>query len=131
MKQSKDPFEAAYEEQEESPPDSPIAAHEFDAKTPPSAAAAPPSSQDAAFSQDDDDDVGVNPSDHPSTSIPMLASVAPTKSKNKEYEDEEEEDNMDVELSKFPSSSDPDKMAKMQLVFSLYSCSSSASCCSY
>lgn len=116
MKQSKDPFEAAaYEEQEESPPHSPIAGDEFKVLTP-----APPSSQkDVAVSQDDDDDdyddldsAFVN---HPSTSsTPMLASAPITKAKNKEDEDEEEEDNMDIELSKLPSSADPDKMAKMQ-----------------
>ncbi|KAL4614310.1 hypothetical protein ACB092_07G044800 [Castanea dentata] len=41
-------------------------------------------------------------------------------SKNKEEEEEEEEENMDVELSKLPSSADPDKMAKMQAILSQF-----------
>lgn len=41
-------------------------------------------------------------------------------SKNKEDEEEEEEENMDVELSKLPSSADPDKMAKMQAILSQF-----------
>ncbi|KAK9989544.1 hypothetical protein SO802_029783 [Lithocarpus litseifolius] len=41
-------------------------------------------------------------------------------SKNKEEEEEEEEENMDVELSKLPSSADPAKMAKMQAILSQF-----------
>ncbi|OAY26607.1 transcription initiation factor TFIID subunit 11 isoform X2 [Manihot esculenta] len=113
MKQSKDPFEAAYEEQEETPPDSPVGPDELDTQ-------GPVASQDPAVVPEDDDvgSSGVHPAD-PSTSAPMLA-AARSKPKNKEDDEDEEEDNMEVELSKFPSSADPDKMAKMQSILSQF-----------
>ncbi|KAG6791440.1 hypothetical protein POTOM_000559 [Populus tomentosa] len=117
MKQSKDPFEAAYVEQEESPPESPVAQDDYDTQA--SNAAAADDSQGAAVGQDDDDLGGggrndfAHSSDHPSASRPMLGS-ARSKAKNKDDDEEEEEDNMDVELSKLASTADPDKMAKMQ-----------------
>ncbi|KAJ9168440.1 hypothetical protein P3X46_019964 [Hevea brasiliensis] len=113
MKQSKDPFEAAYEEQEETPPDSPVGPDELDTQ-------APAASQDPSVVPEDDDigSSGVHPAD-PSTSTPVLA-AARSKPKNKDDEDDEEEDNMEVELSKFPSSADPDKMAKMQAILSQF-----------
>ncbi|KAJ6703293.1 TAFII28-LIKE PROTEIN-RELATED [Salix viminalis] len=124
MKQSKDPFEAAYVEQEESPPESPIARDDYDTQPSNAAAATPADSQGAVDNQDDDDFGGggsdsVHPSDNPSTSRPMLGS-ARSRGKNKEDEEEEEEDNMDVELSKLASTADPDKMAKMQTVLAQF-----------
>ncbi|CAL1402608.1 unnamed protein product [Linum trigynum] len=120
MNQSKDPFEAAYEEQEESPPDSPLAPDDLDGRpsSPPSAAA--PASQDAATAPDDDETgtAGVNPSD-PSPSAPASAS-AKIKRNSKEEDEDEEEENVEVELAKFPSSADPNKMAKMQTILSQF-----------
>ncbi|KDP33286.1 hypothetical protein JCGZ_13073 [Jatropha curcas] len=116
MKQSKDPFEAAYEEQVDtpSPPDSPIGPDELETQTPAAA------SQDPAAVPEYDDigSAGVHPAD-PSTSMPMLPAVR-SKAKNKEDDDDEYEDNMEVELSKFPSSADPDKMARMQAILSQF-----------
>ncbi|CAI0393679.1 unnamed protein product [Linum tenue] len=118
MNQSKDPFEAAYEEQEESPPDSPLAPADFDRRpaSPPSAAA--PASQNAATAPDDEETDHVNPSD-PSPSAPASAS-AKIKGKSKEEDEDEEEENMEVELAKFPASGDPNKMAKMQTILSQF-----------
>ncbi|CAK7335972.1 unnamed protein product [Dovyalis caffra] len=124
MKQSKDPFEAAYVEQEESPPESPIAQDDYDTQASNAAAGAADDSQ-GAFVAQDGEDLGsggghfVHPSDHPSTSRPVLGS-ARTKAKNKDDDDEEEEDNMDVELSKLASTADPDKMAKMQAILAQF-----------
>ncbi|KAK6247847.1 hypothetical protein QUC31_019412 [Theobroma cacao] len=123
MKQSKDPFEAALEEQEESPPDSPIGQDELDSQT--------PTGHHTLVDDDDYDEIGANtnnPSHPSSNSTPMLltpsvnASVASAAaaSKNKEYDDDEEEENVDVELGKFPSSADPAKMAKMQAILSQF-----------
>lgn len=104
MKQSKDPFEVAFEEQEESPPESPIAADEIETQTP-------------APSSDPVDDIGTNdgPS-NPSTSTGAGISIGTSGpiSKSKEEEEEEEEENMEIELGKLTSTGDPDKMAKMQ-----------------
>ena len=122
MKQSKDPFEAAFEEQEESPPNSPSAADDLEIQTNVAATA----DADALDLHDGDDDpksaaVAATNSGIPSASTTSLfvssssnVSAAP---KTKEDDDEEEEENVEVELAKFPSSGDPDKMAKMQYVF--------------
>ncbi|XP_020208917.1 transcription initiation factor TFIID subunit 11 [Cajanus cajan] len=104
MKQSKDPFEAAFEE---SPPESPVeteAEAEAETQNPPSSSSAPP--------------------------LPQPQKVSATKNKDKEKdkdkdkekdeEEEEEEDNMDVELAKLPSAGDPHKMAKMQAILSQF-----------
>ncbi|XP_027336667.1 transcription initiation factor TFIID subunit 11 [Abrus precatorius] len=93
MKQSKDPFEAAFEE---SPPESP-AETEIEAPNPSSVVVLPQPTQE--------EDVNVK---------------KVSTGKNKEEEDEEEEDNMDVELAKFPSAGDPHKMAKMQAILSQF-----------
>ncbi|GKV26284.1 hypothetical protein SLEP1_g35617 [Rubroshorea leprosula] len=115
MKQSKDPFEAAQEEQDDSPPESPIAADELETQT--------PAGQDVLTGGDDDEiSAAVNNPSEPSTSAPKLASTAANASagKHKDDEEEEEEENMEVELGKFPSSSDPAKMAKMQAILSQF-----------
>ncbi|GLT41793.1 hypothetical protein SLA2020_158350 [Shorea laevis] len=115
MKQSKDPFEAAQEEQDDSPPESPVAADELETQT--------PAGQDV-LTGGDDDEIGaaVNNPSEPSTSAPKLASTGANASagKHKDDEEEEEEENMEVELGKFPSSSDPTKMAKMQAILSQF-----------
>ncbi|XP_021752117.1 transcription initiation factor TFIID subunit 11-like isoform X2 [Chenopodium quinoa] len=117
MKQSQDPFEAAFVEQEESPPESPAAANDIDTQI------------DAAATVNDadqpEDEVGLELVAHPnvaSTSAAPLASTGITQpnNKNKDEDDEEEEDNMDVELGKLSSSGDPDKMAKMQTILSRF-----------
>lgn len=126
--QSKDPFEAAFEEQEDSPPESPAAAVVAeDIQTLQNPAVA----NTVVDAQEDDDPLPL--SRDPSSSMATTSaaplprtharSLAPA-AKNKEDDDEEEEENVEVELGKFPSSGDPDKMAKMQSVLFLY-CSSS------
>ncbi|KAK4747739.1 hypothetical protein SAY87_014325 [Trapa incisa] len=107
MKQFKDPFEAAFEEQQEdSPPESPSPADDFSTQpsVPPTEAANP-----------EDDELNAPPS---SVLFPSPTAAAATK--NKEEEDEDVEDNMEVELSKLPSGGDPDKMAKMQAILSQF-----------
>uniref|UniRef100_A0A5B7AHK9 Putative Histone-fold n=1 Tax=Davidia involucrata TaxID=16924 RepID=A0A5B7AHK9_DAVIN len=114
MKQSKDPFEVAFEEQEESPPDSPIAPDGIETQT--------PAAQVTVNIQEDDEVDTNNRTTKPSTSTSASVSVGtaiPT-SKTKEEDEEEEDENMDVELGKFPSSGDPDKMAVMQAILSQF-----------
>ncbi|KAM5586977.1 transcription initiation factor TFIID subunit 11 [Rosa sericea] len=135
--QSKDPFEAAFEEQDDSPPDSPAAVDAIRAAL------------------DEDYDEGLPPEDPPSSSTPSaiaatttatttIATVTPaTKTltkkssakqtpassaratkqsqQNKEEDDDEDEDNVDVELGKYPATGDPVKMAKMQAILSRFS----------
>lgn len=111
MKQSQDPFEAAFVEQEESPPESPSAANDMEAQL------------DEAFANDANQpeeeggmDIVVHPN-VPSTSAAPPASARINQPSNKSKEEEEEdEDDMEVELGKLPSTGDPDKMAKMQYV---------------
>ncbi|XP_021822172.1 transcription initiation factor TFIID subunit 11 [Prunus avium] len=132
--QSKDPFEAAFEEQEDSPPDSP---------------AAPDAARTALDTQEDDDPLLLPPgSKDPSSSAtplaappppppttavttaratPVATTAAPSTSAratfkhNKDDDDDEDEENMDVELGKFSATGDPDKMAKMQAILSRFS----------
>lgn len=100
----KDPFEAACEEQD-SPP----------ASTPPLP------EEEAAAVEGEDEEAG--PGSQPSAAAPSTAvnASAAIGGKGKEDEDEEEEENMDVELRKFPTAGDPDKMAKMQAILSQFS----------
>lgn len=133
MKQSKDPFEVAFEEQEDSPPDSPIKPDDRGDDTQPQILAAQQFSTLNNAQGDDDDyddydnDDGNNSNDPPldskkvapSSSIPnsstsTAARTIRNKSNKEDEEEEMEEDNMDVELGKFTSTGDPDKMAKMQ-----------------
>ncbi|XP_041027400.1 transcription initiation factor TFIID subunit 11 [Juglans microcarpa x Juglans regia] len=124
MKQiSKDPFEAAFEEEEDD-----------------SAAVAVDAQQQDPDEDEDYDGLGMgtgtgtgihssaaDPSVSASTSAPAstattaAVSAAKSNAKNK-YDDqeEEEEDNMDVELSKLPPTADPVKMAKMQAILSQF-----------
>ncbi|KAI3700981.1 hypothetical protein L2E82_45622 [Cichorium intybus] len=110
MQQSKDPFEVVTEEQEESPPNSPTVHEETETQTP----TAPLS----VNSQGADVDNTKNPQKSAATSAATSATAKTVK--NKEDDDEEEEENMDVELGKLPSSSDPSKMAKMQSILSQF-----------
>lgn len=110
-KQSKDPFEVAFEEQEESPPESPIAPDENETQ-PPAA---------AASGQGDDVGAAVPPSNPSATTgAPISIGAAGPVGKSKEDDEEEEEENMEIELGKFPNSGDPDKMAKMQGILSQF-----------
>ncbi|KAA8544664.1 hypothetical protein F0562_019489 [Nyssa sinensis] len=109
MKQSKDPFEVAFVEQEESPPDSPIETQIL--------------AEQVAVNDLEDDDIDTDsrttkPSTSTSASI-STGTAIPT-SKTKEEDEEEEDENMDVELGKFPPSGDPDKMTKMQAILSQF-----------
>ncbi|KAL2920486.1 Transcription initiation factor TFIID subunit 11 [Bienertia sinuspersici] len=116
MKQSQDPFEAAFVEQEESPPESPAAANDNETQnvdTPVNDANQP------------EDELGLDATvdnNVASTSATPSASarIAQTNNKNKEDDEDEEEDNMEVELGKLPSSGDPDKMAVMQTILSRF-----------
>lgn len=146
MKQSKDPFEVAFEEQEESPPDSPINSkpddHVDETQTQTLATHQLTTLNNAQGDDDDYDDYDNNDNDDdinnsndrpseskmvaPTSSIPnsstSTATAAVRRKSNKEDEEEElEEDNMDVELGKFSSTGDPDKMAKMQSILSQFS----------
>ncbi|KAL3523221.1 hypothetical protein ACH5RR_016055 [Cinchona calisaya] len=110
MKQTKDPFEVAFEEQEESPPESPIAPDENETQTPA-----------VIISQGDDVGTSVHPS-NPSTATDaaILIGTAGRIAKSKEEDEEEEEENMEIELGKFSTGGDPDEMAKMQTILSQF-----------
>ncbi|KAG6431774.1 hypothetical protein SASPL_109857 [Salvia splendens] len=110
MKKSKDPFEIAFEEQEESPPESPVGLDENE-------------SQAAAGPGGGDQDMNANvltagPSTAAAGSVPM--GTATQVGKNKEEDEDEEEENMDVELGKLRPSGDPTKTAKMQEILSQF-----------
>ncbi|CAM8935801.1 unnamed protein product [Rhodiola kirilowii] len=119
MKPSKDPFEAAFSEPGESPPDSPVAPDATDTQTHTGAV--------VDNGPDDDYDYGYE-SDNPNPAKPPASNNDVSKStganasasKAKEDEEDEEEDNMDVELGKLAPNSDPDKMAKMQAILSQF-----------
>lgn len=112
MKQSKDPFEAALEE---SPGDSP---DELEIETQPQTGTAAGSATAAVTGELEDE------FDNLESQAPMSVSADPaakmTMSKNKDEYDEEDDENVDVELGKFPSSSDPAKMAKMQAILNQF-----------
>ncbi|KAL9264324.1 Transcription initiation factor TFIID subunit 11-like protein [Drosera capensis] len=115
MKQSKDPFEVAFEEQEESPPDSPLAADDSEFQN--------PAASSAIHRQEVD---GMDSSGHlhvASTSAGPSDVAGTSRSNNraKEEDEDDEEDNMDVELGKLSTSTgDPDKLAKMQAILSQF-----------
>lgn len=129
-------FEAAFEEPEDSPPDSPAAVDAIRAAL------------------DEDYDEGLPPEDPSSSSTPLapaaatatttVATVTPTTKtitrkattkptpaparatlkqshQSKDDDDDEDEDNVDVELGKYPATGDPVKMAKMQAILSRFS----------
>ncbi|KAI6673481.1 hypothetical protein NL676_001387 [Syzygium grande] len=132
MKQFKDPFEAAFEEQEESPPQSPAAAPDDpdpSSAAAPSAAAAGDGDGEGEGEGDggDDDDLLL---DAPSTSAAPPSSsggagagpppAGGAAKNNREEEEEEEDENMEVELGKLAPGGDPDKMGKMQAILSRF-----------
>lgn len=135
MSQSKDPFEVAFEEQDESPPESPanslpeyhvrdtqkqsVAYHQLTSIN---------VQEDDNYDEDDDNEIDNDDGDTaidrpPESTMVALSSMqvsagttaVAVRGKNKDDDEEElEEDNMDVELGKLQSTGDPDKMAKMQ-----------------
>uniref|UniRef100_A0A7N0UUQ2 TAFII28-like protein domain-containing protein n=1 Tax=Kalanchoe fedtschenkoi TaxID=63787 RepID=A0A7N0UUQ2_KALFE len=119
MKPSKDPFEAAFNEQGESPPDSPVAPDATeDAQTHPGPVADNGPDDDYDYDYESDN---LNSAKLPaSKDVSKAAGANASASKAKEDEEEEEEDNMDVELGKLAPNSDPDKMAKMQSILSQF-----------
>ncbi|KAF8115043.1 hypothetical protein N665_0030s0086 [Sinapis alba] len=95
MKHSKDPFEAAIEgEQEESPPDSPL------------------SGSGRGGGANDDGLVEVDKKSKTSSFV--------AEGKSKDEDDEEEEENMEAELTKYPTTANPAKMATMQVILSQF-----------
>ncbi|KAF9611557.1 hypothetical protein IFM89_033561 [Coptis chinensis] len=123
MKQpSKDPFEVAYEEEEEEEEE-----EEAEAEAEEAEAEQELQEQDSPIAVDEpisatsvippDDDSMDNSNNEKKIKINNTPN---TTGKNKEEEDEEDEENMDVELGKFPSSGDPDKMAMMQAILSQF-----------
>ncbi|XP_047950642.1 transcription initiation factor TFIID subunit 11 [Salvia hispanica] len=110
MKKSKDPFEIAFEEQEESPPESPVGIDENESQ-----AAAGPGGGDQDMNAND---LAAGPSTAAAGSVPM--ETAAQVGKNKEEDEDEEEENMDVELGKLRPSGDPTKTAKMQEILSQF-----------
>ncbi|XP_019257052.1 PREDICTED: transcription initiation factor TFIID subunit 11-like isoform X3 [Nicotiana attenuata] len=112
MKRSKDPFEAAFEGQDDSPPESPVGIDENEGQD--------QAAVDVHVHGGDDANTGFR--DNPSASRAASVSVgtADPISKPKEEDEEEEEENMDVQLGKFSASSDPDKMSKMQSILSQF-----------
>ncbi|KAF3648797.1 putative WPP domain-interacting tail-anchored protein 2-like [Capsicum annuum] len=107
MKHSKDPFEASIEEEEGSHPESPVGLDENETE------------DQAALSGSahGGDDANINPGPEnclTSRAVPISVGTAGSSNKIKEEDEEEEEENMDVQFGKFPSSSDPDKVVKMQ-----------------
>ncbi|KAG5603659.1 hypothetical protein H5410_025151 [Solanum commersonii] len=112
MKRSKDPFEATFEEQDDSPPESPAGTEENEGQD-----------QGAVgVNMNEGDDVNTDSREKPSTSKATSVSVSTAGpiSKPKEEDEEEEEESMDVQLGKLSSSSDPDKLAKMQSILSQF-----------
>ncbi|XP_051116014.1 transcription initiation factor TFIID subunit 11 [Andrographis paniculata] len=104
MKKSKDPFEIAFEEQEDSPPESPVGVDENETQT----SAGPNTNVTGEFEQS-----AKVLAAGPSTSAPVSIGRTGPAGKNKDDDEEEEEENMDVELGKLRSG-DPAKTAKMQ-----------------
>ncbi|XP_047308425.1 transcription initiation factor TFIID subunit 11 [Impatiens glandulifera] len=117
MKQSKDPFEVAFEEEDEeeeedSPPTSPIGPNAIEPET-------------AYSKQQINSNVQKDEADRPPKLLKSQAGsiskgVAVQTSKPKDEDEEEEEENLDVELGKFPTTGDPDKMEKMQVILSQF-----------
>ncbi|XP_073015231.1 transcription initiation factor TFIID subunit 11-like isoform X3 [Primulina eburnea] len=110
MNKSKDPFEIAFEEPEESPPDSPVGLDENESQT-----------SLGHIRGDVNASANIHTS-HASTSSAVTVAIgtAGPVGKPKEDDDDEEEENMDVELGKLPSSGDPDKVAKMQALLAKF-----------
>ncbi|KAG2318451.1 hypothetical protein Bca52824_011664 [Brassica carinata] len=99
MKHSKDPFEAAIEEeQDESPPESPGGGGDDEGRL-----------EIDQAPEETERDVSVRRQPKK-----FKSSAAVAEAKNKDEDEEEEEENMETELTKYPTTADPAKMAKMQ-----------------
>ncbi|KAI8000908.1 Transcription initiation factor TFIID subunit 11 [Camellia lanceoleosa] len=123
MKQSKDPFEVAFEEQvDESPPDSPVVDRIETQNQAHSESTASQLGVNVNAHEDEDEDDDYDDEDLVEKANKPLKSraVASVNRKKKEEDEEEEEENMEVELRKAPSITDPDKMAKMQTILSQF-----------
>ncbi|KAL9175401.1 hypothetical protein ABFS82_02G109700 [Erythranthe guttata] len=105
MNKSKDPFAVAFEEQDESPPESPVGLDDLESQT----LAGGPVGGDTTVNNND---LAAGPST--SAAVAMSVGTADPHGKNKEDDEEEEEDNVDVELGKLQPNGDPTKRAKMQ-----------------
>ncbi|XP_074281872.1 transcription initiation factor TFIID subunit 11 [Silene latifolia] len=113
---SKDPFEAAFEEQEESPPESPATAANVEENQ----LGVGPSSNEENHQPED---VFSDPNVPSSSTRPPLARTLQlnnNKTKDEDGDDEDEDEQMDVAMGKFPPSGDPDKLAKMQTILSQF-----------
>ncbi|KAL6196894.1 hypothetical protein ACLB2K_032507 [Fragaria x ananassa] len=134
--QSKDPFEAAFEEQDDSPPDSPAAVdairaaldEDYDEGLPPEEpppSSSTPSTSTAAAPTTATVVATVTPATKTltkkSSAKPPIPRAAKQSQQNKEEDDDEDEDNVDVELGKYPATGDPVKMAKMQAILLRFS----------
>ncbi|KAI3796680.1 hypothetical protein L1987_39359 [Smallanthus sonchifolius] len=97
----KDPFEAAFEEIDDSPPDTPYTHEDTEAQT--------LATQATIKSQRYDVENNINPLNQTRPRVKLASTSAANKNKEDD-DDEEEEENMDVELGKFPSTGDPYKM---------------------
>ncbi|KAF5944725.1 hypothetical protein HYC85_018802 [Camellia sinensis] len=127
MKQSKDPFEVAFEElDEESPPDSPLPPDGIETQTQIHAHESAAEEEQIAIDSNDKEDVVdiVENTNTPSVNTKpskYRAHAGPSVTgKMKEEDDEEEEENMDIELGKLSSTADPHKKAKMQSILSQF-----------
>ncbi|KAL0727439.1 hypothetical protein Bca4012_023532 [Brassica carinata] len=105
MKHSKDPFEAAIEEeQDESPPESPGGGGDDEGRL-----------EIDQAPEETERDVSVRRQPKK-----FKSSAAVAEAKNKDEDEEEEEENMETELTKYPTTADPAKMAKMQVILSQF-----------
>ncbi|CAL5346620.1 unnamed protein product [Camellia sinensis] len=121
MKQSKDPFEVAFEEQvDESPPDSPVVDRIETQNQAHSESTASQLGVNVNAHEDEDDDYDDEDLVEKANKPLKSRAVASVNRKKKEEDEEEEEENMEVELRKAPSITDPDKMAKMQTILSQF-----------
>ncbi|PIA36569.1 hypothetical protein AQUCO_03300038v1 [Aquilegia coerulea] len=122
---SKDPFEMAYEEEEEqdiheqdSPIESPTTNEDIITSTQSTVDEDNNQNNNLNNNNNINDKQNINDNNPSTSGVTPLRHISNTNTgKNKDDDEEEEEENMDMELGKFPSSGDPDKMAKMQLSF--------------
>lgn len=119
MNQSKDPFEAAFVEQEESPPESPVGGNDIETQD------GAPSIDDVNQPEEEEMDVSDHHNVASTSAAPPPVPVASAKitqpnNKIKDEDEEEEDDNVDVELRKVPSTSNPDKTDIMQSILSQF-----------
>ncbi|PIA36568.1 hypothetical protein AQUCO_03300038v1 [Aquilegia coerulea] len=125
---SKDPFEMAYEEEEEqdiheqdSPIESPTTNEDIITSTQSTVDEDNNQNNNLNNNNNINDKQNINDNNPSTSGVTPLRHISNTNTgKNKDDDEEEEEENMDMELGKFPSSGDPDKMAKMQAILSQF-----------